>query len=142
MLARRSTVGMVFSLTTHSLVTQEMMASGLPVVELAGDNVASALGESGRVVMQASPDPVSVANIVEALLDNPELRTQMAVKARKFVEPRHATKLATELARRGSTTWRTHETLPSGCRASRCVLPTRWAFSGRAASKPRASADN
>lgn len=85
-LYRRSTVGMVFSLTTHSLVAQEMMASGLPVVELAGDNVASALGESGEVAIQASPDPVSVAEAIERLLDDLDLRTQMAGRARKFVE--------------------------------------------------------
>lgn len=85
-LYRRATVGMVFSLTTHSLVAQEMMSSGLPVVELAGDNVASALGESGETVMQAEPDPVSVAESIERLLDDAELRVEMARRARQFVE--------------------------------------------------------
>src|SRR3954470_15955611 len=33
-LYRRAAAGVVFSLTTHSLVAQEMMASGLPVLEL------------------------------------------------------------------------------------------------------------
>ncbi|HWM12454.1 MAG TPA: glycosyltransferase, partial [Solirubrobacteraceae bacterium] len=49
-LFREASVGLVFSLTTHSLAAQEMMASGLPVVELEGDNVSSALGASGDVV--------------------------------------------------------------------------------------------
>jgi O-antigen biosynthesis protein len=87
-LYRRSTVGIAFSLTTHSLVAQEMMASGLPVVELAGDNVASALGESGEVVLQADPDPVSVANAIEALVDDPAPARAMAKRARSFVEER------------------------------------------------------
>jgi glycosyltransferase involved in cell wall biosynthesis len=87
-LYRRSTVGVVFSLTTHSLVAHEMMASGLPVVELAGDNVSSALGESGEVVEQAEPDPVSVAAAIEALIDQPERARAMARRAREFVEVR------------------------------------------------------
>jgi glycosyltransferase involved in cell wall biosynthesis len=87
-LYRRSTVGIVFSLTTHSLVAQEMMASGLPVVELAGDNVSSALGASGEVVVQADPDPVSVADAIEALIDDPDTARAMARRARSFVEHR------------------------------------------------------
>jgi glycosyltransferase involved in cell wall biosynthesis len=87
-LYRRSTAGIAFSLTTHSLVAQEMMASGLPVVELAGDNVASALGESGEVVLQADPDPVSVANAIEALVDDPATARAIAQRARSFVEQR------------------------------------------------------
>ena len=47
-LYRTASAGIVFSLTTHSLVAHEMMASGLPLVELEGDNVASALGRVGR----------------------------------------------------------------------------------------------
>jgi glycosyltransferase involved in cell wall biosynthesis len=87
-LYRAATVGVVFSLTTHSLVAQEMMASGLPVVELAGDNVSSALGDSGDVVDQAEPDPVSVAAAIEALIDQPERARAMAGRARAFVEAR------------------------------------------------------
>jgi O-antigen biosynthesis protein len=87
-LYRKSTVGVVFSLTTHSLVAQEMMASGLPVVELAGDNVSSALGGPGELVEQAEPDPVSVAAAIEALIDQPERGKAMARRAREFVESR------------------------------------------------------
>ena len=87
-LYRVSTVGVVFSLTTHSLVAQEMMASGLPVVELAGDNVSSALGGPGELVEQAEPDPVSVAAAIEALIDQPERGRAMARRARAFVESR------------------------------------------------------
>ena len=87
-LYQRATVGVCFSLTTHSLVAQEMMASGLPVVELEGDNVSSALGPSGERVVQSAPDPASIADAVEGLLDDPDGRRAMAVRARQFVEER------------------------------------------------------
>jgi O-antigen biosynthesis protein len=98
-LYRKSTVGVVFSLTTHSLVAQEMMASGLPVVELAGDNVSSALGPSGEVVEQAEPDPVSVAAAIEALIDQPERAQEMARRARAFVEERDWDRAGDQLER-------------------------------------------
>ncbi len=87
-LYQRATVGLCFSLTTHSLVAQEMMASGLPVVELAGENVSSALGPSGELVVQSESDPASVAAAIERLLDAPEERRAMAGRARAFVETR------------------------------------------------------
>ena len=55
-LYRSAQVGIVFSLTTHSLVAHEMMASGLPTVELEGDNVGSALGAAGELVELAARD--------------------------------------------------------------------------------------
>jgi O-antigen biosynthesis protein len=87
-LYRRASVGLVFSLTTHSLVAQEMMASGLPVVELEGDNVASALGESGDLVELAERTPDSIAGAVERLLDDREGAAAMTRRARRFVEER------------------------------------------------------
>jgi glycosyltransferase involved in cell wall biosynthesis len=98
-LYRRSTVGVVFSLTTHSLVAQEMMAAGLPVVELAGDNVASALGPSGEVVVQSDPDPVAVAAEIEALIDDRERGAAMARRARGFVEERDWNRAGEQLER-------------------------------------------
>ena len=59
-LYRSASAGIVFSLTTHSLVAHEMMASGLPLVELEGDNVALALGESGDLVMLSEPRPDAI----------------------------------------------------------------------------------
>ena len=77
-LYRRASVGVVFSLTTHSLVAHEMMASGLPVVELEGDNVSSALGASGELVELAEHTPDSIADAVERLLDDRERAAAMA----------------------------------------------------------------
>jgi glycosyltransferase involved in cell wall biosynthesis len=87
-LYRRASVGLVFSLTTHSLVAHEMMASGLPVVELEGDNVASALGGSGELVELAERTPDAIADAVERLLDGREEAAAMARRARSFVEER------------------------------------------------------
>ena len=87
-LYRRASVGLVFSLTTHSLVAHEMMASGLPVVELKGENVSSALGESGELVELAEHTPDSIAEHILRLQDDRERAAAMAVRARAFVEAR------------------------------------------------------
>jgi glycosyltransferase involved in cell wall biosynthesis len=87
-LYRRASIGIVFSLTTHSLVAHEMMASGLPVVELEGNNVSSALGPSGELVELAEPTPDAIADAVKRLLDDRERAAAMAARARTFVEER------------------------------------------------------
>src|SRR5436190_15286890 len=87
-LYHRASAGVVFSLTTHSLVAQEMMASGLPVVELEGDNVSGALGVSGEHVMLAERTPDSIADALEPVLDDREAAAAMARRARAFVEER------------------------------------------------------
>src|SRR5262245_59391385 len=96
-LYRRASVGLVFSLTNLSLVTQEMMASGLPVVELNGDNVSSLLGEPGELVMLAAPDPASIAGAIEKLLDDPTAAGEMARRADDFVESRTWTRAGEQL---------------------------------------------
>jgi glycosyltransferase involved in cell wall biosynthesis len=87
-LYREASAGVVFSLTTHSLVAQEMMASGLPVVELEGENVTSALGASGEIVELAARRPDAIADALERLLDDRERAAAMAVRARRFAEER------------------------------------------------------
>jgi O-antigen biosynthesis protein len=74
-LARRyseATVGVCLSLTNHSLIPQEMMACGLPCVDLAGRSPEAVFGSDGPVEL-AEPDPIALANAIEALLDD-ELR--------------------------------------------------------------------
>jgi glycosyltransferase involved in cell wall biosynthesis len=87
-LYRRASAGVVFSLTTHSLVAQEMMASGLPLVELEGENVESALGGSGDLVELSEATPTAIADGLERLLDDRERAAAMARRARTFVEGR------------------------------------------------------
>jgi len=87
-LYRRASAGIVFSLTTHSLVAHEMMASGLALVELEGANVASALGESGNLVMLAEHAPDAIADALERVLDDRPRAAAMANRAREFVGQR------------------------------------------------------
>lgn len=87
-LYRRASVGVVFSLTSHSLVAQEMMASGLPIVELDRENVSSALGESADVALLADPAPDAIADALERLLDNRGEAAAMARRARAWIEGR------------------------------------------------------
>jgi glycosyltransferase involved in cell wall biosynthesis len=65
-----------------------MMASGLPTVELEGENVGSALGASGDLVEQAARRPDAIADAIERLLDDRESGAAMARRARTFVEER------------------------------------------------------
>jgi glycosyltransferase involved in cell wall biosynthesis len=85
-LYRRASAGIVLSLTTHSLVAQEMMASGLPLVELDGANVKSALGSSGERAMLVQPRPDAIADALERILDSSDEAAAMAGRARAFVE--------------------------------------------------------
>jgi O-antigen biosynthesis protein len=68
-----ATVGLCLSLTNYSLIPQEMMACGLPVVDLAGGSTEAELGRDGGVEF-ATPDPVAIADALELLLDDAEAR--------------------------------------------------------------------
>jgi glycosyltransferase involved in cell wall biosynthesis len=71
-LARRynaATVGLCLSLTNYSLIPQEMMACGLACVDVAGRNTESAFGRDGPVEL-CEPDPLVLADAIEALLDD------------------------------------------------------------------------
>jgi O-antigen biosynthesis protein len=63
------TVGLCLSLTNYSLIPQEMMACGLPCVDLAGGSSEAVFGADGPVDL-ASADPVALADAMEALLDD------------------------------------------------------------------------
>jgi glycosyltransferase involved in cell wall biosynthesis len=64
------------------------MASGLPTVELEGDNVGSALGSPGELVAQVPRRPDAIADAIEHLLDDRDAGAAMARRARAFVEER------------------------------------------------------
>lgn len=87
-LYRRASAGIVFSLTNLSLVAQEMMASGLPLVELNRPNVTSQLGEPGEHARLVEPRPDAIADALERILDDREMASAMARRARAFVERR------------------------------------------------------
>jgi O-antigen biosynthesis protein len=72
-----ATVGLCLSLTNYSLIPQEMMACGLPVVDLAGGSTEAELGRDSGVEL-TEPDPVAIADALELLLDDPEARGRRA----------------------------------------------------------------
>jgi glycosyltransferase involved in cell wall biosynthesis len=68
-----ATVGLCLSLTNYSLIPQEMMACGLPVVDLAGGSTEAEVGHDSGVEF-AAPDPVAIADALELLLNDAEVR--------------------------------------------------------------------
>jgi glycosyltransferase involved in cell wall biosynthesis len=64
-----ATVALCLSLTNYSLIPQEMMACGLPCVDLAGGSSEAVFGADGPVDLAAA-DPVALAEAIEALLDD------------------------------------------------------------------------
>jgi O-antigen biosynthesis protein len=64
-----ATVGLCLSLTNYSLIPQEMMACGLPCVDLAGGCSEVVFGSHGPVDLAAA-DPVALADAMEILLDD------------------------------------------------------------------------
>jgi glycosyltransferase involved in cell wall biosynthesis len=69
----RASVGMVLSLTNPSLIGLEMMACGLPCVELASESMLATFGDGGPLTL-AELDPPAAYAAVEALLDDHERR--------------------------------------------------------------------
>jgi glycosyltransferase involved in cell wall biosynthesis len=65
------TAGLCVSLTNYSLIPQEMMACGMPCVDLAGGSTEAELGSDGGVEL-AEADPVGLADALEALLGDDE----------------------------------------------------------------------
>jgi glycosyltransferase involved in cell wall biosynthesis len=72
-----ATVGLVLSMTNYSLVAQEMLSCGLPVVELDAPSVVKAFGRDGPVDF-APLDPIAIADALERLLADPALRAARA----------------------------------------------------------------
>jgi GT2 family glycosyltransferase/glycosyltransferase involved in cell wall biosynthesis len=65
-----ATVGLCLSLTNFSLMPKEMLACGLPCVELAGVSAESIFGEDGGPLALAPLDPTALADALERLLDD------------------------------------------------------------------------
>lgn len=69
-LYNEATVGLCLSCTNFSLMPKEMLACGLPCVELAGVSAESIFGEDGGPLALAPLDPVALADALERLLDD------------------------------------------------------------------------
>jgi O-antigen biosynthesis protein len=82
-----ATVGVSLSLTNYSRVSQEMMACGLPCVELDTPSVRAGLG-GGNALTLTRFDPLELTDEIERLLDDPELRARQSEVARRLVAER------------------------------------------------------
>jgi glycosyltransferase involved in cell wall biosynthesis len=67
-LYRGAAVGLSLSLTNYSLVPQEMLACGLPVVEMNLPSVRAAYPGGGPGIRLADPDPSSIADALSEVL--------------------------------------------------------------------------
>jgi glycosyltransferase involved in cell wall biosynthesis len=85
-LYNEATVGLSLSLTNYSLIPQEMMACGLPVVELAGRACEGVFGDDGSVISLAEDSPIDVANHLLALLGDPAKRAAQSAAGLAFAE--------------------------------------------------------
>jgi glycosyltransferase involved in cell wall biosynthesis len=81
-----ATVGMCLSLTNYSLIPQEMLACGLPCVDLNGASASSVFGAEGPV--QLVPfDADALAGAVEHLLDDETEWERRSEAGKAFVAP-------------------------------------------------------
>lgn len=79
-----ATVGLCLSLTNFSLMPKEMLACGLPCVELAGVSAESIFGADGALDL-APLQPLRIADALERLLADPALRERRSREGREFV---------------------------------------------------------
>ena len=76
--------GLSLSLTNLSLIPKEMLACGLPCVELAGVSAESVFGEDGPIEL-APLDPSAIAGTLERLLDDRALWERRSAAGVAFV---------------------------------------------------------
>lgn len=76
-LYRGATVGLVFSATNHSLVNREMMACGLPVIDLDVESVRAIF--PAEILHRVRPEPEAIADALQTLLGDPARRERLRV---------------------------------------------------------------
>jgi O-antigen biosynthesis protein len=91
-----ATVGLVLSLTNYSLIPQEMLACGLPCVDLAGISAEGVFGSDGPVALSAF-DPVAMADAIEHLLAGTEEWERHSTAGVAFVQGRTWDKAAAQV---------------------------------------------
>lgn len=77
-------LGICFSATNYSLVPQEMMACGLPLIELDNDSTRAIFPDG--VTTLAGPDPHDIAAHIGRLMDAPQVRQDQAAAALDWVQ--------------------------------------------------------
>jgi O-antigen biosynthesis protein len=92
----QATVGLSLSLTNYSLIPQEMMACGLPCVELAGRAIESVFGPDGPIELAAA-DPMELADALERLVTDRALWERRAAEGAAFAAERTWDRAADEV---------------------------------------------
>jgi glycosyltransferase involved in cell wall biosynthesis len=82
-----ATVGLVLSLTNPSLIPQEMLACGLPCVDVAGESMLATYGADGPATL-APPEPIALCEAVEGLLDDAPRRARLAADGQRWAAAR------------------------------------------------------
>jgi hypothetical protein len=95
----QTTIGMAFSMTHGSLVPHDMMACGLPCVDLESFGTGAEHLDSGAIEL-APCDPWQIADALERLLDDPQLRADRARAGLAYVAD-HTWQRAGECVERG-----------------------------------------
>jgi len=83
-LYRQATVGAVFSATNYSIITREMMACELPVVDLDIESVRAVY--PADCLALAQPVPGSIADTLDQLLSSSDERARLVKNANIFIE--------------------------------------------------------
>jgi glycosyltransferase involved in cell wall biosynthesis/GT2 family glycosyltransferase len=96
----QGTVGLCLSLTNFSLIPKEMLACGMPCVELAGVSAESIFGPDGGPLELAPFDHVALADAVERLLDDDALWAERSRAGIEFVAS-HTWDVCAEQTERG-----------------------------------------
>jgi glycosyltransferase involved in cell wall biosynthesis len=107
-----ATVAMSLSMTNYSLMPQEMLACGLPTVDLDRPSPRSVFGADGPVALAAFDD-VAIADVVERLLDDGvewERRSRLGLE---FVRGHTWDAAAEEVERELRTALRLREPVPA-----------------------------
>ncbi|MEH3055208.1 MAG: glycosyltransferase [Patulibacter minatonensis] len=79
-----SALGLCLSFTNYSLIPKEMLACGLPCVDLPHPSATGVFGEDGPVVF-ADRTPHAIAEVVIGLLDDAERRARLGAAGARFV---------------------------------------------------------
>jgi glycosyltransferase involved in cell wall biosynthesis len=82
-----ATVGLVLSLTNPSLIPQEMLACGLPCVDVASQSMLATYGTDGPATL-ALPEPIALCEAIEALLDDAGRRGRLAADGLRWAAAR------------------------------------------------------
>lgn len=94
----QATAGLCLSMTNYSLIPQEMLACGLPCVDLQGASAESVFGPDGPV--ELSPfDTIALATHVERLLEDRELWERRSQAGLAFVSGRSWDQAAEQVER-------------------------------------------